>query len=167
VQTLGSGHPDRKRGGRRSRRVKAVSSPPSTPDVPVTRATVADSEPFEDEAAAGAWLKALARDPKARAAKARIGLDVLNRALETLRRHADDPLVGDASFHHALVIRIGYGIGEEVADGAWTAAHELPSSPSPRHADLDAQRKTAIELAGRDPEAEAAEEAADRKGPGA
>jgi hypothetical protein len=130
-----------------------VDSPPAIPEVPVTRATIANSKPFKDDAEAKGWLKQVAADPKRRAEHAREGLDVLNRALETLRRAAEDPLVGDASFHHALVIRLGYGAGEELADGAWTEARELPASPSPRHHDLDAQRRTAIQLAGRDPDA--------------
>jgi hypothetical protein len=152
VQTLGAPHPDRSK-RRRPRRTRAAESPPQIPDVPVTRATVAQSTPFGDEAEAKQWLTDLAADPKRRAESAREGLDVLNRALDTLRRAAEDPLVGDASFHHALVIRVGYGSGEQLADGAWTQARELPPSPVPRHHDLDAQRRAALELAGKDPDA--------------
>jgi hypothetical protein len=152
VQTLGTVHPSQKRRNRGPGRAKKASSPPSTPEVPVTRATVADSTPFKGESDAKTWLKTVTRDPKRRAANARDALDVLNRALDILRRHSEDPLVGDASFHHALVVRIGYGSGEQLADGEWTEAREMPSSPTPRHADLDAQRKTAVELAGREPD---------------
>jgi hypothetical protein len=152
VQTLGAAHPSQKRRNRGPGRAKKASSPPPVPEVPVTRATVADSKPFEGESEAKAWLKAVTGNPKRRAEHARDALDVLNRALETLRRHSEDPLVGDASFHHALIVRIGYGSGEQLADGEWTEAREMPSSPTPRHADLDAQRKTAVELAGREPD---------------
>jgi hypothetical protein len=152
VQTLGAPHPSQKRRKRGPGRAKKASSPPEIPDVPVTRSTLADSTPFAGEAEAKRWLKTVTGSPKRRADHAREALDVLNRALETLRRHSEDPLVGDASFHHALVVRIGYGSGEQLADGEWAEAREMPSSPTPRHADLDAQRKTAIELAGREPD---------------
>ena len=153
VQTLGAPHPSRGR-GRRSRRAKRADSPPAVPDVPVSRCTVADSSPLGDESEAKAWLKKTGGDPKARADYATAALAVLNRGLEALREEAEDRLVAEASFHHALAVRIGFGTGEQIADGQWTDAVELPPTPTPRHHDLEAQRRAALRLAGTDPDAE-------------
>jgi hypothetical protein len=90
--------------------------------MPVTtgRATVIDvGEPLPDDAQATAWL-ADAGEPHLEA-----DLVVLNRALHAFRLAASDPYVNPIGRHHLLVARIGYGLGEEVADGLWTEAREL------------------------------------------
>ena len=53
---------------------------------------------------------------------------------------------------HALVTRVGYGTGEEVAEGRWTAARELPPERAGmrREAALRPQERFAALLAGRD-----------------
>jgi hypothetical protein len=53
-------------------------------------------------------------------------LAVLNRALRAHRAAAADPYVAEVSRERALVVRIGYGSGEEVADGRFDEAVELP-----------------------------------------
>lgn len=153
VQTLGAAHPDRGK-RRRPRRTQPVESPPQIPDVPVTRVTVAISASFEDRAEAQRWLKEIAADPQRRAERLREALAVLNRGLDALREAAEDPLVQGASLNAALSMRIGYGSGDQLADGLWTEAQEMPPAPAPRHADLDAQRRAALGLAGTDPDAE-------------
>lgn len=153
VQTLGAAHPDRGK-RRRPRRTKAADSPPQIPDVPVTRVTVAAGAQFEERIEAQRWLKEIAADPERRAERLREALAVLNRGLDALREAADDPLVQGASLSAALSMRIGYGSGEQLADGLWTEAEEMPPAPAPRHADLDAQRRAALGLAGTDPDAE-------------
>ncbi len=133
--------PRRRRfGGRRSR----VAEPGAAP-VEVTRATVIASETLEREAAA-AWL---ARDAAEAVDDA---LDVLNRALHARRIAAADPYAGEIARRHALVTRVGYGTGEEVADGRWTEARELPAAPSgvAREAALRPQERFAALLAARD-----------------
>lgn len=153
MQTLGAAHPDRGK-RRRPRRARAVDSPPQIPEVPVTRVTVAIGASFEDRAEAQRWLKEIAADPKRRADRLRQALAVLNRGLDALREAAEDPLVLGASLNAALSMRIGYGSGDQLAEGHWTEAREMPPAPSPRHADLDAQRRAALGLAGSDPDAE-------------
>jgi hypothetical protein len=118
----------------------------------VTRVTVAGSTPFEGEPEAGAWLEGIARDTKRRAATAREALALLNRALDALRRAAEDPAVREVGLSGALAIRVGYGTGDELADGRWTAARQLPDPPPPRHLELDPQKAVADELAGRKPQ---------------
>ncbi len=43
---------------------------------------------------------------------------MLNRALHARRIAAADPYAGEVALRHALVTRVGYGTGEQVADGA-------------------------------------------------
>lgn len=90
------------------------------------RATIVDvGDPFGDLDQAAAWL--------GRAGEAELadGLAALNRALHAHRIAAADPRHHGVGRSDALVARIGYGAGEEVADGKWTDARELVD-PAPR-----------------------------------
>ena len=150
MQTLGAPHPSRGR-GRALTQGEAGGLAAGDARRPVSRCTVAGSSPLGDESEAKAWLKKTGGDPKARADFATAALAVLNRGLEALREEAEDRLVAEASFHHALAVRIGFGTGEQIADGQWTDAVELPPTPTPRHHDLEAQRRAALRLAGTRP----------------
>jgi hypothetical protein len=149
VQTLGAPHPESRL---RRRRARAVDSPAHPETVPVTRVTVAGGEPFEDDRAARRWLEATADDPGARVAEARSAVALLNRALAALREATEDPLIHDAGASQALAIRIGWGTGDQLADGEWTEAAQLPPPPTPRRASLDPQEQVARALSGREPE---------------
>jgi hypothetical protein len=129
------------------RRVKAVAAP-SPPEVEVTRATVIDATPMYERDAAEEWLESAA-GPRADEVVAG-ALAVLNRAVAGHRVSAADPLLPDADPARALVTRVGYGIGEQVADGDWEAARELPPSRSGRSRALVPQQRLAALLAGRD-----------------
>jgi hypothetical protein len=76
-------------------------------------------EPFDGDGAAAAWLSAAGEDDLA------AGIAVLNRALHSYRLASADPHVHGIGRRDALVARLGYGAGEEVADGLWTDAREL------------------------------------------
>ena len=90
------------------------------------RATVIDvGAPFSEEADASAWLAAAGEEDLV------ADLSVLNRVLYDFRLVVADPYLGPVGRHQALVARIGYGVGEEVADGLWSAARELVM-PDPR-----------------------------------
>ena len=82
-------------------------------------------EPLSDLDQAAAWLK--------RADEAYLAADlaVLNRALHAHRIATADPRLHGVGRSDALVARLGYGAGEEVADGQWTDAREL-TDPGPR-----------------------------------
>jgi hypothetical protein len=55
---------------------------------------------------------------------------VINRALRAQRAAAADPYVADVSAERSLVIRIGYGLGEALAEGRFAEALELrPAAP--------------------------------------
>ena len=128
--TLGAG---RLPGGRRSSRRRPWPIPdrpgargsrtPATPEpapVPTARATIVDPISLSAERQAHAWLADLDADHEAHAAVA-----VLNRVLHSHRISAADPYVHEVSPAQALVIRAGWGEGEQVADGRWLHAREL------------------------------------------
>jgi hypothetical protein len=143
---LGAPHPESRLRRRRTRPV----DPPAEPEtVPVTRVTVARAEPLEAERAAEAWLESTAGDPKRRVAEAKGAVGLINRALEALREATEDPLVHDVGASQALAIRIGYGTGDQLADGRWTEAEQLPPPPASRRDKLDPQEQVARALSGR------------------
>jgi hypothetical protein len=132
--------------GRRPRRAAPGAAPAA---VPVTRATVVDAEPFASRAAAVAWRAGL--DPEAEAADA---VRVLNRVLHAQRTAAADPYVREVRREQALVVRVGVGVGEQVANASWAHAVELPAVPRERAASraaaLRPQERLAALLGGRD-----------------
>jgi hypothetical protein len=115
--------PERRRlRGRRARRVSEGEAEP----VPTARATVIAADPFESSLEAEAWLGALARDQAALREEAALGAAELNRMLRAHRAAAADAWAIEVSPAHALVVRVGYGSGEQVAEGRYDDALELP-----------------------------------------
>jgi hypothetical protein len=115
----------------KDRRPREVDAAPPEP-VPTSRVTVVHPDPFPSPEAAAAWLGELRRDTGARDAELERALAVLNRALRAQRAAAADPYVADVSAERALVVRIGYGRGEAVADGRFGEAFELPRAGARR-----------------------------------
>jgi hypothetical protein len=146
VQALGAP----RAGGRRRKRPRAVD--PSAPgEVPVTRVTVAGAERFDSSEAAGRWLESAAGRSEGRAESVKSAVRLVNRALGAMRAAARDPLVQDVGATRALAIRIGFGTGEQLADGTWTEARELPPPHHGRLDDVDPQSRVAAVLSGREP----------------
>jgi hypothetical protein len=145
VETVAATRPSR----RRRRRPRQVD-PGEPGEVPVTRVTVTAAEELADSARASAWLESVAGDPRRRAAEVRSATLLVNRALHALRAGAGDPLVPDVAATRALAIRIGYGSGEQLAEGRWTAARELPPPKRGRYEEVEPQSRVAAVLAGRD-----------------
>lgn len=109
--------PERRRLARRRR--QAAPEPEPEP-VSTTRVTVIEPRgPFHDPAAAAAWLRGAGEQELDGA------IAVLNRVLHAYRLVTADPAVNAVSRDHALVARVGYGAGEQVADGLWADAYEL------------------------------------------
>ena len=75
---------------------------------------------------------------------------LVNRGLGALRAEARDPLVQDLGATRALAVRIGFGDGEELAEGRWQQAREIPPPRRGRLDDIDPQSRVASVLAGRD-----------------
>jgi hypothetical protein len=144
LATLGA--PERRRISARRRSRKAQPEPEPTP-VATARATIIDvGSPLDAADQAAAWLT--------RAGEVEFGHDlaVLNRTLHAYRLATADPHLHAVSRHDALVARIGYGAGEQVADGLWTDARELLEAPGGRRRrqqQLGAQARLAAVLTGR------------------
>lgn len=112
------------------------------------RATLVDvAEPLGSAAEARRWL-AGAGEPDLRA-----GLSVLGRSLHAFRLIAADPYLQPVGRHQLLVARLGYGAGEQVAEGLWSEAIELvPRSTHQRRTRLLApQARLAAVLGAREP----------------
>lgn len=118
IATLGAAE-RRRLVGRRARVVQAQPEPEPTP-VLTGRATVIDvGAPLAREAEAARWLSTAGEEDLA------LDLAVLNWALHAFRIATADPYLSPIVREQLLVARIGYGLGDEVADGLWTDAREL------------------------------------------
>ena len=129
------------------RRARRVDPEPEPGPVPTTRATVIRGQ-AGDEDAGRAWLA----DPGAPVAGE---LAVLNGVLHLHRVSTADATARDVQLDQALVVRVGIGTGEEVAEGRWTEAVEPPEpkaarAPGGRSAALRPQERLAALLGGRD-----------------
>lgn len=143
LATLGA--PERRRRDRRPRKAEPEPEPAL---VATGRATIIPAAPLDDERAAARWLEEADGDAEAAA-----GLQVLNRALHAQRIATTDPSVRELSRDDALVVRIGYGQGEQVAEGRWSDALDLPhprAGRQRRSAALRPQERLAALLSGRD-----------------
>jgi len=112
----------RLRGGAPSRQ-PAVASEPDPAPLASARATIIDPVAVSAEPQARAWLTSL--DPGHDVAAA---VAVLNRILQAQRIATADPYVREVSAAQAARVRAGWGEGEQVAEGRWLHAIELPAS---------------------------------------
>lgn len=136
----------------RRRAREAPVDPPATP-VATSRATLVDTTALEGREAAERRLREADDGALAGAALAR-----LNRVLHAHRVAVADAFVREVARDQALVVRVGYGDGERVADGRWDRARELPALAARgggrgargRSAALRPQERLAAVLAGRD-----------------
>ncbi|HZL48729.1 MAG TPA: hypothetical protein VFC30_06925 [Solirubrobacteraceae bacterium] len=110
---------------RRARRARETT--PDAAPVSTARATIVDPVPLSAERQAQAWLGEIDAERETHAA-----ISVLNRVLFAHRIASADPHTHEVSPAQALVIRAGWGEGEQVADGHWLHALELPWVPSSR-----------------------------------
>lgn len=108
-------------GGRPARRAREAASEPDPEPVTTTRATVIDPLALAAEAQARAWLAELDVEREVEGAAA-----VMSRVIHAHRIATADPYVHEVSPDEALVIRAGWGEGEQVADGRWLHARTLP-----------------------------------------
>jgi len=103
----------------------AAQAEPAT--VPTARATIVDPVSVSAEQQAQAWLDDLDAERDTRAA-----VSVLNRLLHSHRIATADPYIHELSATQAIVVRAGWGEGEQVAYGRWLHARELPRISSER-----------------------------------
>jgi hypothetical protein len=120
-----------RRRGRLGTRHPQATSDPAT--VPTARATVIDPVSVSAERQAQAWLAQLDAERETRSAAA-----TLNRLLFAHRIATADPHVRELSPTQALIVRAGWGEGEQVAFGHWLHARELTWS------ERSARRRAAV-----------------------
>jgi hypothetical protein len=153
IETLGAPPPARRR--RRRPRDAEIGEPP--PELPVARATVVLAfDELDDERAAGAWLQETSGNEAAIDQLVEQGIAELNKALHTQAVASGDPYPQTVTPARAAVIRIGYGSGEALADGGYSAAHQVDPGLGPisrriqRDEELRPQQRLAAVLGGRE-----------------
>jgi hypothetical protein len=110
-------------GAARRRGRLGTRRPQTTPEpspVPTARATVIDPVSVSAEGQAHKWLTQLDATRETQAAAG-----TLNRVLFAHRIATADPYVHEISPAQALIVRAGWGEGEQVAYGQWLHAREL------------------------------------------
>jgi hypothetical protein len=105
---------------RSRRRGLGSTAAPDPAPAATARVTIVDPVSLSAEHQARAWLTELDGEREVTAATA-----VLNRVLHAHRIASADPYTHEVSPEQALVIRAGWGEGEQVAYGRWLHAQEL------------------------------------------
>jgi hypothetical protein len=108
---------------RRERKRQVNLADPQTEAMPVavTRATVIDPAWVADEREAQAWIERCEAAREGQSATA-----ILNGVLWAHAIATADPYTREVAPAQALVIRAGWGSGDQVAAGHWEQARELP-----------------------------------------
>jgi hypothetical protein len=145
------------RPSRRRRRPRDSEAAAAPPEVPVARATAIRAfEPFEGPEDAAAWLAAASADEAELDHVVATGITLVNDALHAHSISAADPFVAALAPERAIAVRIGYGSGEETAEGAYSEALEVDvqttgaSRRKRRQEDLRPQERVAAVLRGRE-----------------
>jgi hypothetical protein len=145
VVVIESAEAPRRRGLRGRRAHRSEEGGPAAVDV--TRATVIGADGL-DEAAAAAWLEQAVGSEEVLSE----AFAVLTLAVHGYRIAGADPYARAVASQSALVVRVGYGSGEQVADGRFEEARDLPPRAVGRRRTLALapQERLAALLAGRD-----------------
>jgi len=109
-------------GGRKPTDVTEAAAEP----VPTSRATIIAAQAFESPEEADAWFGRLRDNADATTTAVDDAVQTLNAMLRAHRAAALDPYAREVHAAGALVVRVGYGSGDQVADGHFAAAFELP-----------------------------------------
>ena len=153
LETLSAASPPSRR--RRARPAEPGGEPAA---LPLARATAVRAfEPFDSNEEAASWLESAVSDEDAVDAVVEAGVGLLNRALHAHAAASGDPHVHGLSPGRAAAVRIGYGSGEEIAAGRFTAAREvdvrtrgIASRRRQRAEELRPQERVAAVLGGRE-----------------
>ncbi len=126
LQRLGtSARAERRRGRRRSSAAEPEPAPVSLSRVTAIHA----ASPFENPAEAARWLDRTCGTDDALDALAAKAVAILNRALHAVAVAAADPRGIELSPEQAERVLLGYGSGEETADGLFTDARAVDLGP--------------------------------------
>lgn len=143
------------RPSRRRRRPREAEAAAPPPELPLARATAIRAfEPF-DRPEAAAWLTTTTASAEELDAVVATGLALLNDALHAQAVAAADPHMVTLRPERAIAARVGYGSGEEIAEGAFSEAREVDvaatgSRRRRRQEELRPQERVAGVLRGRE-----------------
>jgi hypothetical protein len=152
VQTIAA--PPRPSRRRRRPRGSEAAAPPA--ELPLARVTaIRASEPYDGAEEATVWLATATVNEAAIDAALEAGTVLLNEALHAQAIAAADPHVATLAPERAVAVRLGYGSGEQIADGAFSEAREVDvaAAGSPRRRrqeELRPQERVAAILRGRE-----------------
>jgi hypothetical protein len=142
--------------GRRRKRPREVQAGAEPTMLPLARATAVRAfAPFEGDEEAAHWLDEACEAEETADELVADGIALLNGAIHARAVAAADPHLGTLTPERAVAARLGYGSGEEVAEGRWTAAREVDvwatgaSRRRRRQEDLRPQERVAALLGGR------------------
>jgi hypothetical protein len=127
VNTVGAPAPEERR---RRRRGRGVEADPAPPPLRLTRVTaIRASAPLASQAEAARWLDQTCAEEAAVEALAAEAIAPLNRALHAHAVAAADPYGRELAPEHAERVLVGYGSGEETADGRFSDARQVDLAP--------------------------------------
>lgn len=145
------------RPGRRRRKPRDAEAAPTPPEVPVARATAIRAfDPFDEPGEAAAWLAGATAAEAAIDAAVTIGVALVNDALHAQAVAVADPRPAAVAADRALAVRLGYGSGEQTAEGTYAEAREVDvrmpggSSRRRRQEEMRPQERVAALLRGRE-----------------
>jgi hypothetical protein len=154
LNTLGAPAPEERRRRRRGRGVEADSAPAP---LRLTRVTaIRASAPLASRAEAARWLDEICAEETAVEALTAEAIAPLNRALHAHAVAAADPYGRELAPEHAERVLVGYGSGEETAEGRFSDARQVDLAPRSssrrrrREEDLRPQERVAGVLRGRE-----------------
>jgi hypothetical protein len=109
------------------RRTRAAQDGAPPADVPLSLVTfIKGTEPIGTQHEAAAHLDLLRASDSEQQRLVNAGLKALNLAIRGYRAGAPDPYASEVTLRDARRVRIGFGSTEEVQDGRWVQAVELP-----------------------------------------
>lgn len=153
LETIGAPPPGRRR--RQRPREAETGAPPAA--LPLSRVTAVRAfEPFSAAEDANRWLEQASAEEATVDLLLAESIGLLNRALHAHAVASGDPHGQALTPRLAAAVRIGYGSGEEVASGEFTAAHEVDaeagatSRRQQRAEELRPQERLAAVLGGRE-----------------
>lgn len=152
VRTAGAPRPP----ARRRRRARAVEPDAAAPPLPLVRATAIRAfAPFASAEEAHRWLEEATEADDTVDVLVADGIALLNRALHVRAVAGADPHLNQLSPERAVAVRLGYGTGEEAAEGGFTEAREVAvraaaSRRRHRQEELQPQERIAAVLGGRE-----------------
>jgi len=153
VETLGAPPPT----GRRRRKPREARADDTPAELPLARVTVVRAfEPLADQAAAESWLVTAGEDEERVDRLLKEGVDDLNLALHAQAIAGADPYPQAVTPARAVAVRIGFGSGEQLADGLFTEARRVDPGLRPesrrrqRDEEMRPQQRVAAVLGGRE-----------------